>query len=255
MPGAAALCCMAAYRAGAGLVEACVPEVAARAIHTHIPEVITVLRNDNWEATIDGADVMLIGPGLGRGRDVTAMLYKTLKNVNAAQTRGQNVAVVLDADGLNCLAGDLSPLKNLSACVITPHPGEMSRLTGLAAQKITEDPVRIAVEFSHEYGVVTVLKGARTVIASPDGAVYINTTGSAALAKAGSGDALAGIVAGLCAQFAAQPSLSLKEIAALGVYLHGRAGEAAGRVLSLYGANASDTIKALPSVMKRLGKA
>jgi NAD(P)H-hydrate epimerase len=129
----------------------------------------------------------------------------------------------------------------------------MSRLTGLPVDEIKRNPLKAAQEFSYEYNVAVLLKGARTVITSPGGPSYVNTSGCAALAKAGSGDVLAGIIAGIAAQKAAAAAASaavltvhaLAETAALGAFIHGRAGEHAAKELSGYGVNAGDIIAAL----------
>jgi NAD(P)H-hydrate epimerase len=231
MPGAAVLCCTAAYRAGAGLVEAFADAETASALHFHVPEAITSPRSD---VNPSAANVVLLGPGLGVGEAV--LLEKIFNQITCP--------LVLDADGLNIVAKNISMLRGLSVpCVITPHPAEMSRLTGLTIRDITDDPVSIACSFAKEHQVHVLLKGARTVVAFPDGNAVLNTTGSAALAKAGTGDVLAGIIAGLAAQ-----GMDIGYAAACGAYLHGKAGES----LSLYGALAREVADAVPGVMERM---
>jgi len=248
MPGAAALCCAAAYRAGAGLVEACVVPEVAEVIHRILPEAVTKIFDAYDEDAckkIFGTqkpEAVLIGPGLGQSDDIKKFIKIILGSVG-------ETPVVLDADGLNNIAEDLAALKKINA-VITPHPGEMSRLIKKTVDEILNDPVSVAAGFAKRHGVIVLLKGARTVVASPDGSVYINASGSPALAKAGSGDALAGIIASFIAQ-----GTNLFEAAALGAYLHGKAGEFASETLSDYGVNASDVINALPRVIKRYGEA
>jgi NAD(P)H-hydrate epimerase len=253
MPGAAVLCCMAAYRIGAGLVEACVTEDVARAVQYHVPEAITRILPETGggygldsyralSAKAGAASVVILGPGIGRGKAVSDFVFAVTEN-------GGRSPLLIDADGLNALAEDLSVLKKATAA-ITPHPGEMSRLLRVPVKEITADPTAAAVAFAKEYGVTVLLKGARTVVAPPDGGdVYVNTTGNAALAKAGSGDALAGMIAGLAAQ-----GTNLTEACALAAYLHGKAGELAAETLSLYGVNASDVINTLPKVLMRYNK-
>jgi NAD(P)H-hydrate epimerase len=239
MPGAAVLACAAAYRTGAGLVDACVHEETARALHARLPEAVTSPR-DRLAQSLEAADVILLGPGLGReacGREAVRLVM--------AQARRP---LVIDADGLNILAADTGLLRALTVpCVITPHPAEMARLTGQRVENILRNPVKAARDFAAGHNVHVLLKGARTVIAAPGGNAYINATGSAALAKAGTGDVLAGIITGLAAQ-----GLSVFDAAAAGAYLHGKAGEAAGEALSPYGVLAAEVADFLPRVFKSL---
>jgi NAD(P)H-hydrate epimerase len=251
MPGAAALCCAAAYRMGAGLVEACTVAEAAHAVNFHVPEAVTpVLPGtdggygpESFEALRDfkDPDIWLLGPGIGQGEAVRQFVYSVLENTR--------VPVIIDADGLNNIAEEIRSTRNVGllsglTAAVTPHPGEMSRLTGISINEIINDMENTAASFARHYGITVLLKGPRTVIAGPNGEMYINTTGNTALAKAGSGDALAGMIAGLAAQ-----GTALTKACALGAFLHGKAGEYASRALSLYGVNASDVIRALPKVL------
>jgi NAD(P)H-hydrate epimerase len=203
----------------------------AAVIHHHVPEAITSGReNINLEA----AKAVLLGPGMGT--DDEFILHKVLN-----ETRRP---LVIDADGLNMAAKDVSLLRRLRVpCVITPHPGEMSRLTGLSVEQILQNPIAVARGFAREYNVHVLLKGARTVIAAPNGNAFLNVTGSPALAKAGTGDVLAGIIAGLVAL-----GLDVFKAAAVGAFLHGKAGEK----LQIHGALARDVIDALPGVMAEI---
>lgn len=252
MPGAAVLSCLAAYRTGAGLVDFRGVREAVQVVQRYLPEAVTRMLPgesgsvdmsacDAWSDTLKQAQkgvVWLIGPGLGRGEGVTKFVHTALLSAR--------MPVVLDADGLNAAAEDVSVFKKMTApCVLTPHPGEMSRLTGLTVTEITAEPVKTASGFARAHGVTVLLKGARSVIASPCGRVYINTSGCAAMAKAGSGDVLAGVIAGLTAQ-----GMEVFYAAALGAYLHGRAGEIAAAHLSVYGVNARDIANALPEAMR-----
>jgi NAD(P)H-hydrate epimerase len=250
MPGAAALCCAAAYRMGAGLVEACAAADVARVINFYVPEAVTPVLPDtgggygpeSFEALrgFKEPDVLLLGPGIGQGEAVRQFVFSVLENTR--------VPVILDADGLNNIAEEIKLSKNwkhTNVAAITPHPGEMNRLTGIPTNEIVNDMENTAASYAQRHGVTVLLKGPRTVIAGPGGEMYINTTGNPALAKAGTGDALAGIIAGLAAQ-----GMDLTKACALGAFLHGRAGEYASRKLSLYGVNASDVIRALPKVLR-----
>ena len=148
--------------------------------------------------------------------------------------------VVIDADGLNMLAKikDVKLPKNL---IITPHPKEAARLLDCNVDDILEKPIQYATELSEKFGSVTVLKMHSTVVCSKDLDIYVNKSGNSALAKAGSGDILTGMIAGLCAQ-----KMKLFDAAKLAVYLHGKAGEIASNMLSEYSVLASDLLKYIP---------
>ncbi|MCL2421345.1 MAG: NAD(P)H-hydrate dehydratase [Defluviitaleaceae bacterium] len=259
MPGAAVLCCKAAYKAGAGLVHACVVPEVARVIQTSSPEVITTIaadknghyvsRNlsqlvtdsnqlDALYQAIKNASVVALGPGIGRNPAVQAFVRDVLVHCDKP--------MVIDADALMAIAADKSILENKKApCVITPHPGEMAALTGLSIQAVLEDIVGCAKAFAQEYGVVTLLKDARTIIAAPDGRTFINPTGTPALAKAGSGDVLTGVIAAFIAQ-----GLDIFMAAVAGAYVHGRAGQLAAKDLSVYGVAAGDVAEYVGRVME-----
>ena len=161
---------------------------------------------------------------------------------------GLKKPLVLDADGLNHLAGREGWWERLpEAAVLTPHPGEMARLTGLAMSEIQGDRLEVARRFAGRWGKVLVLKGAFTVIASPGGEVRLSPFANPALASAGTGDVLSGAIAGLLAQ-----GLSPFDAASLGVYLHGLAGELASEGLGEAGVVASDLLPLLPRGIKRL---
>ena len=255
MPGAAALCCKAAYKAGAGLVHACVVPEVARIIQASAHEVIT---SDikNVKDAISAADVIALGPGIGRGPDVVKFVREILEYCEKP--------MVIDADGLTAIAaGSLQNIfKKLKApCVITPHPGEMAALIGTNIAEVLENLVETAQKFAREYKVVTLLKDARTVIAVPPttappaapdppavsdfspGQTFINPTGTPALAKAGSGDVLTGIIAAFMAQ-----GLEAHMAAAAGAYVHGKAGRIAAEGLSVYSVCAGDVADNLPYV-------
>ncbi|MBR5976808.1 MAG: NAD(P)H-hydrate dehydratase, partial [Clostridia bacterium] len=175
--------------------------------------------------------------------DVTELVSTVLRSAKCP--------VVLDADALNAIAADLSVLSGLSVpVVITPHPGEMARLTGLTVSEIEESREGIAEEFAKRHNVTVLLKGAATVVASPETtAVYINTTGNAGLAKGGSGDVLAGIIGSLIAQ-----GLSAYEAACCGAFLHGRAAELMVPDTGLAGMLASDLFEGIRRAYAEMGK-
>lgn len=242
MPGAACLCSGAACVAGAGLTTVAFPESAYASLATNMREIMllplpeidgklaaTVQCMSALHPYISKADAVVIGPGLGQSEDVTELVFEVLKLAKCP--------VVIDADGLNAIAEDLSVLKGVSApLVITPHPGEMSRLTGLTVSEIEENREGIAEEFAKHHGVTVLLKGPATVVASPiTEDVYINTTGNVALAKGGSGDVLAGIIGSLLAQ-----GLVPYDAACCGAFIHGHAADVVIGDTSVAGLRASD---------------
>lgn len=224
-PGAAYLACSAAYRVGAGLVTLVTEPTVKTIISKQLPEV-TFLPRDEVLESVNKYDVLLIGPGLRQD-------YQ-LPDANLP-------LAVIDAGGLKWgirLKGD---------AVLTPHPGEMSRITGLTIAKIQSDRVNIAQYFAKKWGKVVVLKGANTVIAQPKGEVAISPFVNPALSTAGTGDVLAGIIAGMMAQ-----GLTTFDAACVGVYLHGLAGKTLQNRLGNAGAIASDLLSLLPKVLKSL---
>jgi NAD(P)H-hydrate epimerase len=164
---------------------------------------------DPVNAAMTGKACLAIGPGIGTDQ-ATADLVRTL-------VKTVNVPLVVDADGLNCLAGHMDVLKNNSGRIIlTPHPGEMARLTGMTPQEVQQDRITCARSLAKTYGVVVVLKGAGTVIAQPDGKLFINRTGNSGMAAGGMGDVLTGLIAGFICQ-----GYDCGQAAQLGVYIHG----------------------------------
>ncbi|MBR0104621.1 MAG: NAD(P)H-hydrate dehydratase [Firmicutes bacterium] len=218
MAGAAYFTTKAAYETGSGLVYSCIPKDILPVIQTLIPEAVEIIA-DNTESflsRLEEADCAVIGPGLGKGNYQKELILDSLEKF-------KDKPVLIDADGLNNLAKNLSALKDRSIpAIITPHPAEMMRLTGISTREILKDTVNTAVNFAKEYNTVVVLKDSATIIASPEGEIYINTTGNSALAKGGSGDVLSGIIGGLLSQ-----GLPPFEAAYLGVFIHGMTGDIA----------------------------
>jgi ADP-dependent NAD(P)H-hydrate dehydratase / NAD(P)H-hydrate epimerase len=177
-----------------------------------------VFEGDGWEPLAEGKTVLAMGPGLGRGPEVEKLVARAL-----AGFRGP---MVLDADALLPEVFRAGQAQGLVR-VLTPHPGEMSRLTGRPTAEIQQDRVEAAREFASSRGVILVLKGQRTVIGFPDGQVWINPTGTPAMGKGGSGDILTGLITGFVSQF---PSDAGAAVAAA-VYLHGLAGELGAKAL------------------------
>jgi NAD(P)H-hydrate epimerase len=218
MSGAAILCARGALRAGAGLVTVACARSIQPIIATAIPEVITIglpeqdgyLTEESLDplwAIIDKADAVAIGPGLGRASGTVAFIGKLLTHCTRP--------LVVDADALFSL--DNETLQNLpSETILTPHPGEMSRLIALSAEKINAERIEIARQFALNNAVVLLLKGRPTAIATPAGEITLNLTGNTALASGGSGDVLTGIIAGLLAG-----GTPANDAAIMGAYLHG----------------------------------
>ena len=241
--GAAALCTHAALRSGAGVVTlASVPEASKlyEAVYRPLPEneegTLSTLAIPLLLEQIKGCSALLIGCGLGWNEDTTAVVCTLIEEADCP--------IVLDADGINCISSCIDILRTAKRrMIVTPHIGEMSRLCRKSAAEIKADPIRCAKEFAQKYGVVLVLKDADTVIASPDGTVYLNTTGNAGMARGGSGDVLAGILAAFVAQ-----GLPAEYAAGCGVYLHGAAGDLAAQEGSMLGMLPSDMIAVLPKL-------
>ena len=242
--GAAAMAGMAALRAGAGLVTVACPESVMASVAAFSPELMTeplpthgaLARIRELAAT---RTLTAIGPGIGTDgetRDVVRALFETLDK-----------PLVVDAEALNCLAG--TAWKSSGAPrILTPHPGEMSRLTGRTIAEVQADRIAIARTLATERSVTLVLKGEGTVIAFPDGRAWINPTGSPAMATGGTGDILTGMTAGLAAQF---PN-DLDRTTAAAVYLHGLAGELAARHLGEQPVIATDLLRYLPEGIRAI---
>lgn len=243
MSGAAYLNALGAYRIGAGLVRLYTPEDNRVVLQQQLPEAVitpyTEYREEELRSLMDWADVVCIGSGIGRGKDAEQILLSVVQNCQAP--------CVMDADGLNILSEHKEYLKKLSPAevIITPHMKEFARLTGKTTAEIQEDRADCLRAFVSEYGVTCVLKDARTLILTEGGHMCINLSGCAAMAKAGSGDVLAGIITGLLAQ-----GLSGDEAAKLGAYVHGCAGEAAAGEKGRYSILARDIADCLGNVLK-----
>ena len=250
--GAAAMAGMAALRAGAGLVTVASTERALPVIASHAPELMTEPLPETAGGSISmrafdsGAlpaiardkTVLAIGPGLTTDPETVSVVLRALVDFSAP--------AVVDADGLNALAsaqwrGD----ERLR--VLTPHPGEMARLVRSTVKEIEDDRVAIARGFACQRNVHLVLKGFRTLMAFPDGQVWINPTGTPAMAKGGSGDILTGLIAGFLAQFPQQPEQAI----AAAVYLHGLSGEIGAREMGEKCLIATDLLRFLPAAMER----
>jgi len=238
--GAAAMAAIGALRAGAGLVTVAAPDSIIASIGAHAPEIMTepLASFDERARMLERKNVVAIGPGLGQDPEIVQFV--------GAMVEETPLPMVVDADGLNALAGHTA--KYRAARIFTPHPGEMSRLNGRTIAEIQSDRIRTARSFATEHGVYLVLKGNRSVIAAPDGRVWINPTGSPAMATGGTGDVLTGITAGLLAQFPDQ----LEPALLAAVYLHGRAGELGAAKLGEKSLIATDLFQYLPEAMREV---
>jgi len=251
--GAAYLACNGAMRVGAGLVTLAIalslqPILAAKQTEatylplpeaqpgTISPQATTIIRQQ-----CANYDVWLVGCGLGQSQPVVEFVSSLLFSEGLP-------VLVLDADALNTLARIPNWWQRLSdKTILTPHPGEMARLAGITVKEVQSDRVGIAKELARQWHKIVVLKGAYTVVAEPEGQAKISPFANPGLASAGTGDVLAGAIAGLVAQ-----GLSLYDAAALGAYLHGKAGERVKNIMGDAGMVASDLLPVLPLVIKEL---
>jgi hydroxyethylthiazole kinase-like uncharacterized protein yjeF len=229
--GAAILCAKAALHNGCGMVTAMVPKEAVSILLSQCPEIMHTNQVAVEHLDLSSFDAIVIGPGLGFSDTARANLKYVIANFKGS--------VVIDADALTMLSGELNLLK--SNHILTPHPGEFSRLTGLSYdEKFREKLVK---QFIEQYPAVLILKGSGTLVAKMGNEILQNTTGNDGMATAGSGDVLAGMIAALCAQ-----GYDNFQAAALGVYLHGKAGDEAVKVISKASLVASDIILQLGKI-------
>ncbi|MBO5882932.1 MAG: NAD(P)H-hydrate dehydratase [Clostridia bacterium] len=245
MAGAAYFASKAAYRVGAGLVEILTPEENRVTLQGLIPEaIVTVYSSEidraSVETAVERADSIVIGCGLGISGQSRALLAMILR-------MGESKKKIIDADALNILSKNRSLMKYAKGSIITPHIGEMARLTGTESDRILADVSNVAAGFAKKYSLICVLKDHNTAVCDSEGRTYINKTGNSGMATGGSGDVLAGIIGGILAQ---EKDLDMFRSAALGVYLHGLAGDLAAAKLSEYSVMASDIIDELPNVFK-----
>lgn len=248
MAGAAYFSAAASLHTGAGMVKIQTVKENRIPLQTLLPEAMlsTGELETDYQASFDWCDTLVIGPGLGTS--VKAALKAGWFLWKAALA---GKPVVLDADGLNLLAENPQWVEYLSEkTILTPHMGEMSRLTGIRISELKKDPASAASEYARKTGAVIVLKDACTVIASPDGKVYYNLSGNEAMATAGSGDVLSGILGAMQGLQEKEPSWKdSTTLAAAGVYLHGKAGDLSKEKIGSRGVKASDLISCIPEVL------
>ena len=242
--GAAYLSAISSLKAGAGYSALAADKNIIRSVSALLPEAVYMTRNEGLKK-LNNFDVILIGCGLGTDFKAKSLFKKVISNI-------QNKPIVIDADGLNifsCLKDKeiLRFAQNNNNAVLTPHPAEAGRLLGINTEEVLNNPENSAKELSKKFNCVIVLKLHRTIICDKYLTIHINEHGNSALAKAGTGDVLAGIISGLLAQ-----KMPPFEAAKLGVYLHSRAGEIASGELTEYSVLASDIPKYLPKAISQL---
>ncbi|OGQ86388.1 MAG: hypothetical protein A2512_05465 [Deltaproteobacteria bacterium RIFOXYD12_FULL_56_24] len=247
--GAAVLCGLGAARSGAGLVTIAAPRMLNGVVQGALPEAMTevlafsqhCLSDTDYEqllAAAQGKAAVAVGPGLGTAEEtgqVVRRLYRELPQ-----------PMVVDADGLNLLAGELADAP-AGPRVLTPHPGEMARLTGLATLEIQTDRRAVAADFAKRHGVYLILKGAATVIAAPDGRLAVNATGNPGMAAGGMGDVLTGLIGGLLAQ-----GVAPWEASCLAAYVHGLAADRLVRAGRPFGFLASELAAEIPAAFQEV---
>ncbi len=256
--GSAAMAGMAAMRSGVGLVTIATPRSVLPTVAGFAPELMTeplaeteagsislqALEHGRFEGIVKGKSVVALGPGISRHPDSAEFARNVVK--------GAQLPVILDADGLNAFEGRAQELRgNEVPLVLTPHPGEMGRLTGLSTQEIQRDRIGIARRFADEHNCIVVLKGHRTLVAEPGGTVWVNTTGNSGMATGGTGDVLTGMIAGLVAQgLSSFVPVEVVNSVCAAVYLHGLAGDLAARELGQRSLVATDLLRFLPGAFQ-----
>ena len=257
--GAAVLASWAALRVGAGLVTVATPQPALPIIAAHTPEVMTAplaattagtvsLRSRDggyFDSLLEGKRALGVGPGLTTNDETVQFVRKVVAQRAAP--------IILDADGLNAFAGRAAELKSPNGLLaVTPHPGEMARLLGCSIKDVQVNRVEVALKAAADWNCVVILKGHQTVVASPTGEAFINSTGNPGMGTGGTGDVLTGMLAGLVAQFGRGLNYSgFAQLLAFGVYLHGLAGDIAYAEHHEAPLIASDLIHAIPRAYQK----
>ena len=252
MAGAALLCARAALRSGVGLLTAAIPSSVYPLMAGVLPEAVYLPLPQTADGRLSSAarpdllqraaraDAIVIGCGLGKGEDTQELVRELL--------RRHTCPLVLDADGINAIsAHTLVEETGAAPRILTPHPLEFARLSGIPIETVQRDRTDVARRFADTYGVILVLKGHHTVVAAPGRMPLINPTGNAGMATGGSGDVLAGIIGSLAAQ-----GMDAYDAAVCGVYLHGAAGDAAAQRLSQHAMLPSDMIDELCHLFLKL---
>ena len=241
MAGACFFAGKAAYLAGCGLVRIVTAEENREIIQIKLPEAV-ILSSDSISLTkaINDADSILIGPDIGTGDEALGLLQKVFYYAK--------VPIIVDADGINILSKHMELLSELKTdVVLTPHLGEMSRLIKKPVSDIIGHEIEIANQFTERYNIILVMKSHKTLIARNGNNIFRNTTGDSSLSKGGTGDCLAGLIAGFTAESHDAYTASL-----IGPYIHGLAGTLAGQTLTQYSVLASDVLDFIPVAMKEI---
>jgi len=252
--GAAAMTALGALRAGAGLVTLGIPGSLNNILEGKLTEAMTMPlpETENGsisldaekeiERLIEGKTALAIGPGLSTDSETSALVRGLVA--------GCDLPMVIDADGLNCLAGGLDALSGRGEKrILTPHPGEMGRLTGLKGSDVQADRVGTVAQFVKDHDCHLVLKGARTLIADPDGQIFLNPTGNPALSSGGSGDVLTGLISGFLTR-----GWTMNKAAIAGVYIHGMAADLLAEDMGQAGVLAGDLLDVIPGLMAALSR-
>lgn len=252
LTGAAALCSQAVLRSGAGLATVGIPATLNSIMECKLTEVMTLPLTDKGRGCLDSTcieeiekvlnrfNVVAVGPGLGRNSEITKIVSWLIEH--------SPIPLVIDADGINSLSENIDVLKRAkSQIVLTPHLGEMSRITGLSIETISKDRLNIVKQYAEKWNCTIVLKDWRTVIATPDGEIMINTTGNPGMATGGTGDVLTGIIASFIGQ-----GLKANEASMAGVYIHGLAGNIASAEKGQVGMIAGDLLESIPYAIKTI---
>lgn len=250
--GAAALCAHASVRSGSGLVTVGVPGSIAGSVDEKLTEAMSVSFKDEGRgffsesslkqatSALSSKTSLAVGPGMSVNQDTEKFLLKILKE--------SHVPVVADADAVNIIAENKNLLKKLKVpVVLTPHPGEMARLVGKAPGEIQLSRAEHAEKFAVSHGCYVVLKGARSVVAAPDGRVFINPTGNPGMSSGGMGDVLTGVISGLISQ-----KYSPLQACVLGTFVHGLSGDIASKEKGPSGITATDVADSVPRALKQV---
>ena len=252
--GAAALSTLSALRSGVGICTLAAPECVTNIIGSSIFEstYLPLKEDENGQILYSNyteifnncksASAVLIGCGLGISDDIKKLVENLILNLECT--------IILDADGINAILDRIDILRNTkSNIIITPHPGELARLLNINTKQVLQKRVELSADFSKEYGVTMVSKGSGTIVATPDGKLFVSTTGNAGLSRGGSGDVLAGMIASLSAQ-----GLTPEKAACVGAFLHGKAADNVAVRMSMQGMLPSDVINELPLVFKEIDR-
>ena len=253
MAGAAILSARAAVKSGVGLVDVAIPKSIYNIVGTNLVEPIFTLLECTSTGVIseesmpkltqklDISTACLLGCGLSVTKETEKIVCDIVKTAKCP--------LVIDADGINILSNNIDILQGISGenIIITPHPGEMARLLNTTVEDVQENRMLYASDFAKKYNIIVVLKGYNTLVAIPNGEVYVNRTGNPGMAQGGSGDVLAGIIASFAAQ-----GIDLKYSAAMGVYIHGLAGDLSAKKFSQIAMTPSDIVECIGEVLKQI---